>query len=128
MFTMSQERKPVITPDQVGVVTRLMNTLRLVWRLLTDARVPGLTKLIVPAALVYVLFPIDVVPDLILGLGQLDDLGILALAMTLFIELCPPAVVEEHRRALAAHASANDAPDENVIDGSFREVRDDDSK
>jgi uncharacterized membrane protein YkvA (DUF1232 family) len=128
MFAMSQERKPVITPDQVGVVTRLMNTLRLVWRLLTDARVPGLTKLIVPAALVYVLFPIDVVPDLILGLGQLDDLGILALAMTLFIELCPPAVVEEHRRALAAHASANDAPDENVIDGSFREVRDDDSK
>jgi uncharacterized membrane protein YkvA (DUF1232 family) len=128
MFAMSQERKPVITPDQVGVVTRLMNTLRLVWRLLTDTRVPGLTKLIVPAALVYVLFPIDVVPDLILGLGQLDDLGILALAMTLFIELCPPAVVEEHRRALAAHASANDAPDENVIDGSFREVRDDDSK
>lgn len=128
MFAMSQERKPVITPDQVGMVTRLMNTLRLVWRLLTDARVPGLTKLIVPAALVYVLFPIDVVPDLILGLGQLDDLGILVLATTLFIELCPPAVVEEHRRALAARAGTNDASDENVIDGSFREVRDDDSK
>lgn len=125
---MSQERKPVITPDQVGVVTRLVNTLRLVWRLLTDARIPGLTKLIVPAALVYVLFPIDVVPDLILGLGQLDDLGVIALAATLFIELCPQDVVQEHRRALAASASRRNAPDENVIDGSYREVRDDDSK
>lgn len=125
---MSQERKPVITPDQMGVVTRLVNTLRLVWRLLTDARVPGLTKLIVPAALVYVLFPIDVVPDLILGLGQLDDLGVVAVAITFFIELCPPDVVAEHRRALAAGTSRRDAPDENVIDGSYREVRDDDSK
>ena len=123
---MSQERKPIITPDQVGVVTRLVNTLRLVWRLLNDTRVPGLPKLLIPAALIYVLFPVDVVPDLILGLGQLDDLGVLALAIATFIELCPRAVVEEHRRALMAGANA--AADENVIDGSFREVRDDDSK
>lgn len=125
---MTQERKPVITPDQVGVVTRLVNTLRLVWRLLNDTRVPGLPKLLVPAALIYVLFPVDIVPDFILGLGQLDDLGVVMLAVTAFIQLCPRAVVDEHRRVLASGASTNPAADENVIDGTYREVRDDDSK
>ncbi|MBI5029151.1 MAG: DUF1232 domain-containing protein [Chloroflexi bacterium] len=122
---MSEQRKPVVPPDSTGVLTQFVRTLRLVWRLLNDSRVSTLPKLIVPAAAVYVLSPIDLVPDVILGLGQLDDVGIVALAVALFVELCPRNVVEEHRRAIAAEAGLGSNRDENVIDGSYREVKDD---
>ncbi len=122
---MSQERKPVVASEQVGAVTQFVRTLRLVWRLLIDARVPTLPKLIIPLALLYLLSPIDLVPDLMLGLGQLDDVGVLALAVALFIEFCPREVVEEHRRAIAATANPRDVSDENIIEGSYQ-VRDDD--
>lgn len=122
---MSQERKPVVAPEQVGAVTQFVRTLRLVWRLLIDARVPTLPKLIIPLALLYLLSPVDLVPDLMLGLGQLDDVGVLALAVALFIEFCPREVVEEHRRAIAATANPPDGSEENIIEGSFH-VRDDD--
>lgn len=121
---MSEQRQPVITPTDAGVVTQLVRTLRLVWRLLNDARVPRLPKLIIPAAILYILSPIDLMPDLALGLGQLDDVGILALAIALFIEACPRAIVEEHRRALAAE-NAPPPQDENIIEGTYRQVPDD---
>jgi len=124
---MSQERKPVVAPEQVGALTQFVRTLRLVWRLLIDSRVPTLPKLIIPLALIYLLSPIDLVPDLMLGLGQLDDLGVLALAVALFIEFCPREVVEEHRRAIAAMPNPRDSSDEDIIEGSYH-VRDDDQE
>ena len=120
---MSEQRKPVVAPTNVGALAQFVRTLRLVWRLLNDARVSGFPKLIIPAAILYVLSPIDLMPDLALGLGQLDDLGVVALAIALFIEVCPRAIVEEHRRALAADALPDS--DENVIEGSARRIPDD---
>ena len=123
---MSQERKPVVSAERVGALAQLLRTLQLVWRLLCDSRVPVFPKLIVFAAIVYVVSPIDLIPDVILGLGQLDDLGVLFLAIPLFIELCPRAIVDEHRRAIAAQAGESVNPaDKDVIDGSFRIVPDD---
>ena len=124
---MNEQHKPVVAPTNVNALTQLVRTLRLVWRLLNDARVSKFPKLIIPAAILYVLSPIDLVPDLALGLGQLDDVGILALALALFIEVCPRAIVEEHRRALAADDAPPD-PEENVIEGSYRRVSDDETR
>ncbi len=121
---MSEQRKPVVAQDKVGALAQFVRTLQLVWRLLKDARVSLFPKLIVPAAILYVLSPIDLMPDLILGFGQLDDLGIIALALALFIELCPHKIVAEHRRAIAS-PGAPSSPDENVIEGSYRRVSDD---
>ena len=75
---------------------------RLAWRLFRDRRVPLWTKLIPPAALAYVLFPVDIIPDVALGLGQLDDIAVLLIGVKLFIELAPPDVVREHLLALGA--------------------------
>ncbi len=122
---MSEQRKPVVSPDTVGVLAQFVRTLRLVWRLLNDSRVSFMPKLIIPAAALYVISPVDLIPDVILGLGQLDDIGVVALAIALFIELCPRSIVEEHRRAIAADAGLGPNRDENVIDGSYREVQDD---
>lgn len=124
---MSKQRQPIIAPTDAGVLTRFMRTLRLVWRLLNDARVSLFPKLIIPAAILYILSPVDLFPDLALGLGQLDDVGILMLAAAMFIEACPRAIVEEHRRALAS-ADTPPTQDENIIEGSCREVPNDQTR
>jgi len=125
---MSQSQKPIITPDRVGGLAQVVRTLRLVWRLLLDRRVPVFPKLIILGAIIYVVSPIDLIPDVILGLGQVDDVAIAFLAIALFIELCPRAIVEEHRAAMAAEAGEPvKRTDEEVIDGSFHVVSDDKS-
>jgi uncharacterized membrane protein YkvA (DUF1232 family) len=124
---MSNERKPVISPQNVGAVTQMLRTLRLVWRLLGDSRVPIFPKLIILAAAIYVISPVDLIPDLILGLGQLDDLGIAMLAIGVFIQLCPPTLVDEHRRTIAAESGGTvKPPDDETIEGSFHVMSDDD--
>lgn len=119
---MSQENKPVVTSP--GGLGQVIQTLRLVWRLLNDSRISLFPKLIPAAALVYVISPIDLLPDFVLGLGQIDDLGIVVLAIALFIELCPRAIVEAHRAALNAELHGP-RRDEDVIDGTYRVVDDD---
>lgn len=115
-----------IPVDSLNAISSLVRTLRLVWRLLRDPRVPRWSKLIVPAAVVYVLSPIDLLPDLILGLGQVDDLVILFMSVSFFIQACPRYVVEEHRRALGELVASADESGEDVIEGSYRVVRDHD--
>jgi uncharacterized membrane protein YkvA (DUF1232 family) len=68
---------------------------RLAWRLLTDKRVPILVKSIPALAVVYLVSPLDFVPDVFPVLGQLDDLAVMLLALRLFIEMAPPEIVSE---------------------------------
>jgi len=69
---------------------------RLTWYLLTDKRVSLGVKMIPLATLLYILSPLDLLSDPILGLGQLDDLAALILGVKLFIEMCPQEVVREY--------------------------------
>ncbi len=121
-----RDRKQVTTTDTVGAVAQLIRTLRLVWRLMQDSRVPIFPKLIIPAAILYALSPIDLIPDMILGLGQIDDCAVLFFSISLFVEMCPPDIVAEHRRALAARSKST-AWDEDVVEGSYRVVSDDEN-
>lgn len=77
------------------------NQIRLTWRLLRDPRVPLWTKIIPFAGFIYVVSPLDLIPDVLIGVGQLDDLGIILAGMRLFETVAPPEVVAEHREALA---------------------------
>jgi uncharacterized membrane protein YkvA (DUF1232 family) len=124
---MSEQRKAVAAASQVGGLAQLVRTLRLVWRLFKDPRVPFLTKLIIPFTIVYVVSPIDLIPDPILGLGQLDDIGAIVVGLTMFIEFCPHDLVEEHRHAIAAKEAKKPSSDEDIIEGTYREVSNDDS-
>ncbi|MBI2845349.1 MAG: DUF1232 domain-containing protein [Chloroflexi bacterium] len=87
------------TPNQV------LLTIRLIWRLFRDRRVPWTVKLLPLFAIVYILLLPDFIPDLLLGFGQIDDLTFLLLGMKFFVDLAPQEVVEEHRRALLAKPS-----------------------
>ncbi|MBI4498296.1 MAG: DUF1232 domain-containing protein [Chloroflexi bacterium] len=74
--------------------------LRLFWRLFRDRRVPWYAKALLPLMVFYLAKPLDPIPDVIPFLGQLDDVVVLAVGGWLFLRLCPPEVVREHRRAL----------------------------
>lgn len=92
-------------PPDSNVLKDIIRQLQLVWRLLRDRRVPIWMKAIPFLSLVYLLVPVDIVPDVLLGLGQLDDLAVVALGYRLFLELVPPALVREHLQDLIASAA-----------------------
>jgi uncharacterized membrane protein YkvA (DUF1232 family) len=81
--------------------------LALPWRLLRDPRVPPLAKAIVPLVLLYLVLPLDIIPDFIPVLGQLDDLLVTALGVWLLLRLCPREVLAEH---LGLEVGAKDPP------------------
>jgi uncharacterized membrane protein YkvA (DUF1232 family) len=101
---------------------------RLAWRLLRDARVPGWAKMIPLAGALYLLSPIDILPEALVPLlGEVDDVVILLLAVKLFIDLSPPGVVREHLRDLFNVSSDARAGKESYIEVPYR-VHDDKQK
>ncbi len=109
----------------LGFAGGLVKQGRLAWRLLHDGRVPGWVKLIPFAGLVYLLSPIDLIPDFMVpGLGQLDDLAVILLSMKLFVDLCPPGIVKEYLGELAGTQSgstvSNDRTTGAYIDVPYR--------
>lgn len=116
-------QNPLQPPQNIGAIRELAQRTRLVWRLLRDQRVPGLLKLLPLGSLIYLIWPIDAVPGVALPLiGALDDAAILWLGVNLFVELCPPDVVEEHKQALGLLPPKEDDP--KVIEGKVRDVED----
>jgi uncharacterized membrane protein YkvA (DUF1232 family) len=107
-----------------GFWASLVRQFRLAWRLLWDPHVPGWTKLVPFLALLYIISPVDFLPDWFLGLGQLDDLGVLLVGVRLFTALVPEEIVLQHLEAMGLPASRwkvveNEPP---TIEGEF-EVR-----
>jgi uncharacterized membrane protein YkvA (DUF1232 family) len=70
--------------------------LRLIGRLLRDSRVSRSDKLVLAAAVAYVLAPFDLIPDVIPILGRLDDLVFVALAIDRLVKRAGRDVVFEH--------------------------------
>ena len=90
-------------PLRIGAfLLHLPNFLRLFWRLLKDPRVGLAPKLLLLAMVVYVLMPVDLLPDFLVPFGQLDDLFVIFLGLRSFVRLCPQEAVREHVRAIAA--------------------------
>jgi uncharacterized membrane protein YkvA (DUF1232 family) len=102
-----------------------LDQLRLVWRLFRDPRVSSLVKLVPIAAVLYFVSPMDILPDwFIPGVGYLDDVGVLMLAMRGFVRMAPRRVRLDHQYWLEhgddadwdveAEATATDAEAEDA--------------
>lgn len=110
--------------ETAGFFGGLLRQARLGWRLLRDSRVPGWIKLIPFAGLVYLLSPIDLIPDWALpGLGEVDDLVLLFLALKMFVDLSPPGIVREHLEDLFGMQKTRPTADLDsspAIDAAYR--------
>jgi uncharacterized membrane protein YkvA (DUF1232 family) len=117
------EKKPVPynTSNRLVFLIEIVKRLRLVWLLFWDGRISLWIKSVLPASLLYLISPVDFVPDVILGLGQLDDLSVILLGMALFVKLCPPDIVQEYLDKM----EYGDLNDDDVVDTSYQVVDED---
>jgi len=74
----------------------LPNMVLLLGRLLKDMRVPAAEKALFVAAIVYVVSPLDFIPDVFPFIGQVDDLYVVALVLLRLVNRSDEAVVREH--------------------------------
>ena len=74
----------------------LPNMVKLLGGLLKDARVPTAEKALFVAAIVYVISPLDFIPDVFPFIGQVDDLYVVALVLLRLLNRTPETVVREH--------------------------------
>ncbi len=108
-----------------GVLSEIVQNARLAWKLFRDPRVSKATKFLIPGiAVAYLLLPVDIIPDFIPVLGQLDDVAIIALAIKFFIDMSPSWLVQYYRDDLAGRPSTAADPkarrSEKTVDGEYR--------
>jgi len=101
---MSEQKGRKITFPKGGMLEDVTLRIKLILRLMGDGRVNIFLKALPVVSLVYLVFP-----DLVLG--PIDDMAIIWLGAYLFVELCPPDVVQEHINAL-----------KNVVPGEWRDA------
>lgn len=83
--------------DAIQLMAHLPKFIKLYVRLFKDRRVPLYLKVIVVLAFVYLISPIDLIPDFFVPvLGQVDDLFVLTLGLKWFLKKCPREVLMEH--------------------------------
>jgi uncharacterized membrane protein YkvA (DUF1232 family) len=113
-------RRSSVVPQKGGLLKEFLKQARLVGRLVGDRRVSGILKLLPIASIAYLISPIDLVPGLAIPLlGALDDAAVVWLGTTLFIELCPAEVVQEHKQSLDGDSSGDSG---EIIDADTRDI------
>ena len=70
--------------------------IKLVGQLMKDGRVPLYAKSLPVVVVIYLLSPLDLIPGFLPVIGQLDDFGLLLMALSAFIRLAPDEVVKEY--------------------------------
>jgi hypothetical protein len=95
--------------------------LKLIMRLMGDKRVSPFLKLLPIGALIYFLVP-EPIP-------YIDDPIVVGVGSYLFVELCPPHVVAEHKEALRREVlgeygvqDEEETPSEDFVEGEFEDM------
>ncbi|WP_448535385.1 YkvA family protein [Pseudothermotoga sp.] len=78
-------------------ISEINQTLVALYLARKDERVPRRSKILIALALGYALNPIDLIPDFIPLLGQLDDLLIIPSLIALALKSIPKEVLDEYR-------------------------------
>lgn len=91
-----RKRRRSASAEARSLLRELPNVLKLLFRLIRDARVPAADKLLFGFAMVYVLTPADLLPDFLGFLGIVDDLYLVALALGRLLARAGEDVLLEH--------------------------------
>ena len=99
----------------------LLRDVRVAWKLLWDRRVPIWIKGIPLLSAIYLVWPIDLLADPLLGLGQLDDIAVIWLGIKAFVLL--------GERYLSGgglgDADGRKMSNDQVVDATYRVIEED---
>ena len=110
------DKSPSGKLKDVGFLGELWQQVRLVFYLIKDREVPIYLKVLPLVGVLYTLFPIDIITDVVPVLGQLDDLTILLIGAKVFIEMAPPQVVARYMDQMNSRNQAT------IIEGEASDV------
>lgn len=79
-----------------NVIYLIPNFLKMLFRLFKDGRVPAAEKAFLIGAIAYVISPIDLIPDVIPFIGEVDDLYLVALTVLRLLNRTPADVIRQH--------------------------------
>lgn len=91
-------------------VTQAVRDVKLAFWLMQQPDVSLLAKLVPLLAVLYVLVPVDLLPDFVPLLGQIDDLALVMLGVRLFLRLAPPQVVGRYEAVTGSRSAAGGSP------------------
>ena len=91
----------------MSVPRRLLEYVRMVGRMMLDRRVSVLDRLLVGAAIAYVISPLDIIPDVLPVIGQVDDVMVLAAVLTRLFEHAGRDVILSHWRGAPEELDAS---------------------
>jgi len=92
LVLLARRLPPGVLKDLAGVLPTCVSTARVLRR---DPRVPRSAKLAVAFAALWVLSPIDLIPEFLPVIGPLDDVVVVALALRFAARRIPREALEE---------------------------------
>jgi len=92
----TRKEKAQLKSRMSNLLMFLPNLVRLLGRLLTDSRVPTAEKALFAAAIIYVIVPLDFIPDVFPFIGQVDDIYLVALTLLRLINRSDAGVVRDN--------------------------------
>lgn len=114
-----------------NTLNELIDNVQLAWKLIRDGRVSPWLRFGIPALVgLYLISPVDFLPDAVLGLGQLDDLAIIWLGLQMLLRVTPRNIVNEYRSprqeadptSKTSPRGNSKASDGDVVDATYRVV------
>ncbi len=89
---------------------KVMIEARILLRALRDPRTPVVARIIAIAVVLYVLSPVDILPDYMPIVGLLDDIAVMALGMFAVLRLIPREVMTQYRPPPPANDNGSASP------------------
>ena len=114
---------PLVLMFAPRVIPRVARTVRLVWKLIFDSRVPLPLRLLVPGSLLYFLTPFARLHPV----GLVGYILVLLLAIWVLLNLAPRHVVEGYAPWRVRERTESDSKKDSsqVVEGSYRVVDED---
>lgn len=91
-----RKEKSVLKGRMKNFLMFLPNMVKLLGNLMKDAAVPTTEKALFLAAIVYVISPLDFIPDVFPFIGQVDDIYVVALTLLRLINRTDESVIRKH--------------------------------
>jgi uncharacterized membrane protein YkvA (DUF1232 family) len=97
------------------IIYRIKRYARIYWLLLKDPRTPKLSKIMILAALAYLIWPFDLIPDVIPFAGLVDELIIIPLLFYVATKFIPKYIVDDVKSKVSGKKSDFKDAQEGVI-------------